>query len=188
MSGIYLLGLMAIWLFVGWILYKFWRATKSPIKDLSKTAYYIFGMVLFAIWFGSGFWPFAGKKMYYDAQVMAMCEKDGGVTVYETVELPAEKFDKWGNVNLTGEEYTKQSEEYFSTASEILIREDDPKIIRFTLAITRKTDKKILGKAIRYGRSGGDLPGFWHPSSYGCPPRKESIGRLESSVFKKGAK
>ncbi|MES9830212.1 MAG: hypothetical protein ABW201_18280 [Candidatus Thiodiazotropha sp.] len=187
MSGIYLLGLFAIWLFVGWLIYRFWR-NAIVIRDFNKIAHYALGGVLLIVWFGSGFWPFAGKKMYYDAKVREMCAEDGGITVFETVELPVDKFDKYGNVNLTSEKLTKPSVNYFSEISEKAIRENDPTIIQYTLRIIRKSDNKVLGKAIRYGRGGGDLPGFWHPSSYGCPPIMESIGRLESSVFKKGEK
>lgn len=32
-----------------------------------------------------------GAKAYYDRQVRELCAKDGGVRVYETVTLPAEK-------------------------------------------------------------------------------------------------
>ncbi|MCG7894401.1 MAG: hypothetical protein JAZ12_08090 [Candidatus Thiodiazotropha taylori] len=185
MSGLFLLGLFALWLFAGWVLYRFWRYM-SPASDRKMFFYKIIGIILFSFWFGIGFWYSVGKKLYYDAQVRYMCEKDGGVVVYETVELSADKFDKYGNLNLTSEEFTKPSVGYYSTIDEVYIKKSDPTILKFTLKIYRKKDKKVLGKAIRYGRGGGDLPGFWHPSSYGCPPVMESIGRLESLVFKKG--
>jgi hypothetical protein len=45
MSGFYLLGLIAIWLFVGWLIYRFWRNT-TVIRDLNKVVYYVLGGVL----------------------------------------------------------------------------------------------------------------------------------------------
>ncbi|MCU7937670.1 MAG: hypothetical protein KZQ99_22945 [Candidatus Thiodiazotropha sp. (ex Dulcina madagascariensis)] len=185
MSGFYLLGLIAIWLFVGWLIYRFWRYV-TPTSKSKKLLYYVFGGVLFLIWFGSAFWPFAGKKMYYDAQVREMCAKDGGIKIYETVELSAERFGQNGGLNIKSEEYAKSTDEYYFSMNESILRNKNPKLTRFTTKIIRRSDQKILGEAVRYGRAGGDLPGFWHSSSYGCPPIMESTGKLTSSVFKKG--
>jgi hypothetical protein len=44
-----------------WLIYRFWR-NLTVIRDLNKVAYYTLGGVLLLVWFGSGFWPFAGKK------------------------------------------------------------------------------------------------------------------------------
>lgn len=49
-----------------------------------------------------------GVKAHYDRQVREMCAKDGGVRVYETVRLPADKFDKWGNVGIHEKGYAKR--------------------------------------------------------------------------------
>src|SRR5690606_13157165 len=38
-------------------------------------------------------------KAYFDNQVQQLCAIDGGVYVYQTVELPTEKFSQWGRVN-----------------------------------------------------------------------------------------
>lgn len=38
-----------------------------------------------------------------------------------------------------------------------------------TIAIYRRADGKLLGEATAYGRSGGDLFAFPHPSSKTCP-------------------
>jgi hypothetical protein len=156
------------------------------ILNLFEAPHYVLGGVLLLVWFGSGFWPFAGKKMYYDAQVRAMCEKDGGITVLETVILPSDRFDKYGNVDINHEEYVKSTDDYYLSMKEYTLREHNPKLTILITQIIRNRDKKIIGQAIRYGRAGGDLPGFWHSSSYGCPPISESTGKLTSSVFKEG--
>ncbi|MCU7837982.1 MAG: hypothetical protein KZQ94_01235 [Candidatus Thiodiazotropha sp. (ex Troendleina suluensis)] len=175
MSGLYLLGLIAIWLFVGWLIYRFWRSA-TVIKDFNKIVHYALGGVLFLVWFASGFWPFAGKKIYYDTQVMEMCEKDGGVTVYETVELPVEMFNRWDQPNFyhptkgenaLGPEYAfKQNIHYYR---------HKPTVMRFNSEVVRHSDDKLLGRSIVYKRSGGDLSGFWHPSSYICPERAGEV-------------
>jgi hypothetical protein len=132
------------------------------------------GVVLLSAWFAAGFWPFAGKKMYYDAQVREMCEKDGGITVYETVELPNDKFNRWGQINFfepekgenaLGGKYTyKSSTEHIKHGNHFELS-----IYRHHTMVYRNYDKKLLGEQISYARRGGDLPGFWHPSSYSCP-------------------
>src|SRR5690606_16094508 len=38
-------------------------------------------------------------KAHFDNQVQQLCAIDGGVNVYQTVELPTEKFSQWGRVN-----------------------------------------------------------------------------------------
>lgn len=59
-----------------------------------------------------------GVKAYYDRQVREMCAKDGGVRVHETVRLPVERFDKWGNVGICNKQYAKPSDEYYFDAED----------------------------------------------------------------------
>ena len=170
MSGFYLLALVAIWLFAGKVIYRIWRRWK-PV-DLKRKIFHItIGVVLFSLWLGGVFWEVAGKKMYWDAKVRELCAKDGGVKVYETVTLPAEMFDKWGMANFyrptqgenaLGTDYLFKNETSF-------IRNDNPKIWRDQYQLVRRKDGKLLGEAVSYSRQGGDLPGPWHASSFGCP-------------------
>jgi hypothetical protein len=106
-----------------------------------------------------------------DEQVRELCAKDGGIKVYETVRLPAEKFDKWGMVTFydpskgdkaLGEDYIfRQDIHYY--------RKGNPEMSRRRYQVLRMSDWKVLGEAIVYGRGGGDLPGPWHESSFHCP-------------------
>jgi len=41
---------------------------------------------------------FEGRKAYWDYQVRGMCEKDGGVSIYEKVAVTRSQFQKWGGV------------------------------------------------------------------------------------------
>lgn len=111
------------------------------------------------------------SKSDLDDEVRRLCAIDGGVKVYETVELPPEKFNQWGQVNFykptqgenaLGPDYIyKGSLEYY--------RKGNPAMVRWHFSIHRKSDGKLLGEAISYGRGGGDLPGPWEPSSFDCP-------------------
>jgi hypothetical protein len=126
-----------------------------------------------------------GVKAHYDQQVRGMCAKDGGVRVYETVKLPTERFDKWGNVGIHEKGYAKPTDEYYYESEVQYYREGNPTLLRSRSWVVRRSDGKVLGEAISYGRSGGDLPGPWHGSSFHCPPIADAEGKIESSIFLK---
>lgn len=130
-------------------------------------------------------WLAVGEKWKADRQVRELCAKDGGVRVYETVTLPAERFDEWGNVGIPERSRAKLTDEYYYESEIHYYREVSPKLLRSRSWVVRRSDRKILGEAISYGRSGGDLPGPWHGSSFHCPPIAEAEGKLESSIFLK---
>ncbi len=186
MSGFYLLALFALWLFVGWIIYHFWKS-RRPENFFQKLVHITIGILLSSAWFGGAFWEVTGKKMYWDAKVRELCAKDGGIKVYETVVLPEDQVDKWGRVlfyqptekeNALGKEYLFKSETE-------LLRNDDPKVRRFQYQIYRRNDKKLLGMAVSYYRIGGDLPGFWHSSSFGCPQNAGDASLVRKVFVKK---
>jgi hypothetical protein len=128
----------------------------------------------------------ACEKARLDQQVKELCAKDGGIKVYETVKLPAEKFDQRGQVN-----FFKPTQGENALGSDYLFKEDihyfqkgNPSMLRWHYKIIRRADGKLLGEAISYGRGGGDLPGPWEPSNFHCPPNSEaSEGRLLLSIF-----
>jgi hypothetical protein len=125
------------------------------------------------------------EKDRLDAQVRELCAKDGGVKVYETVKLPAEKFDKWGNIGVPNKKYAKSSDEYYFETEIQYYREGNPSLERARTMIVRRSDGKVLGESIRYGRGGGDMPGPWHESSFDCPQIANAEGKLETSIFLK---
>lgn len=127
-----------------------------------------------------------GVKARYDRQVQQLCAKDGGVRVYETVRLPAERFDKWGNLGIHDKEYAKPTDEYYYESEVHYYRRGNPTLLRSRSQVVRRSDGKVLGEAISYGRGGGDLPGPWHGSSFHCPPIADAEGKIESSIFLKG--
>lgn len=127
-----------------------------------------------------------GMKWWYDRQVSELCAKDGGVRVYETVRLPRERFDKWGNVGIHEKGYAKPADEYYYESVIHYYREGNPTLLRSRSWVVRRSDNKVLGEAISYGRSGGDVPGPGHGSSFHCPPIADAEGKIESSIFLKG--
>lgn len=133
------------------------------------------------------------SKSELDAEVKRLCAVDGGIKVYETVNLPPDKFDQWGKINFyrptrnedaAGSDYTfRESVQYYrrgdadaGTGQSVMTRRQ--------YQLFRKADGKLLGETVLYGRRGGDMPGPWHPSSYSCPdPSQAGDVALLSRIF-----
>jgi hypothetical protein len=108
--------------------------------------------------------------------------KDGGKKIYETVMLPADKFDKAGFVRLPSKEQAKADDEFFLVREVLYLKEGNPELFRTHYRIVRRRDAKTLGESVHYIRRGGDFPGPWHPSSLACP-EIGSQPALELDVF-----
>ena len=185
MSGLYLLTLIAIWLFLGWVIYRLCRLWQ-PSGLFEKSLNIGVGVLLFSVWFGGPFWQVTGKKMYWDAKVREMCAQDGGRKIYETVNLPEDQFDKWGMVKFYHPSKNEQAlgHNYKVYWKEIYLRKNNPTIIRTQFSIFRHADDKMIGELIYYIRRGGDLPGFWHESSFSCPNNSGTNDFLKSIFVK----
>jgi hypothetical protein len=124
------------------------------------------------------------SKAELDAEVKRLCAIDGGVKVYETVKLPADKFNQWGQINFYRPTQGENAlgPEYIYTSEDDYYIKGNPAMIRYRHQVIRRSDDKVLGEAISYGRGGGDLPGPWEPSNFHCPPTSESS---EIALFKK---
>lgn len=155
-----------------------WRRSKTQLqKGLVLTASIA---ILFAPMLVSNV-----VKWWYDRQVEAMCAKDGGVKVYETVRLPAERFDKFNAVSVPLKENRKSGDEYYYEWDIQYYRQGNPELWRNRFQLIRAADGKVLGEAIGYSRRGGDVPGPWHDSSFGCPDDGD-ISFLKTHVFMGG--
>jgi len=112
-----------------------------------------------------------GETWMLDRQVRELCEKDGGVKVYETVMLPAEKFNKYGQINfyhpIDGE--NALGSEFIFKENSFYYKRGNPALIRHHYQVLQGANGKLLGETVSYGRGGGGLPGPWHPSSFTCP-------------------
>lgn len=138
------------------------------------------GVILIASWL-----LLAGcEKARLDEQVRELCAKDGGIKVYETVTLPRERFDKYGEVPIPEKRLAKPSAEYFYVWDIHNIKSGSPSLKRNHFKLFRRSDEKLMGEGIGYVRSGGDLPGPWHESAFHCPdPSDYSIKFVAQRVF-----
>lgn len=113
------------------------------------------------------------RKAYYDWQVRRMCEKDGGVTVYERITVSpveASRLPRAGGfLGAAPEALAKDTEPAFSRIRRVQLREGNLSIVRYETEVIRRSDRRIVGRAVTYTRAGGDFPTFAHPSSFSCP-------------------
>ena len=124
----------------------------------------------------------ACEKDRLDAQVKELCAKDGGIKVYETVKLPPEKFDKYGAVKIPSKQDAKPEDQYYYKSSMHHYKSGNPEMWQLHFTVYRNIDNKLLGEAISYARRGGDMPGPWHASSFGCPENAD-ISDLKKHIF-----
>ncbi len=124
------------------------------------------------------------EKDRLDAQVRELCAKDGGITVYETVKLPAERFDQYGQIRIPSKQDAKPGDEYYYESSTFYLISGNPAMWQSRYRVYRKIDNntKLIGESISYARRGGDVPGPWHESSFGCPDGAD-ITDLKKQVF-----
>jgi hypothetical protein len=118
------------------------------------------------------------SKYALDAEVKRLCDIDGGIKVYETVSLPPEKFDKrWKFINFYKPTQGENAlgPEYLFKRDRHYYRKGNPEMSRVHYQIFRRSDGKLLGETIVYGRGGGDMfYGISHGSSFRCPPHGEA--------------
>lgn len=140
--------------------------------------------VLFCLWLGIPTF----NKWRADKLVDELCAKDGGVKVYETVILPKERFNEWGQFFVPGKSVMKPSDEFYRAWEITNIQGSYEStnigtlsIIKSHFLLYRSKDVKLLGESISYGRRGGDPIGPWHPSSYICPVYMDN--ELSKQIF-----
>ncbi|MDP1735626.1 MAG: hypothetical protein Q8L44_14800 [Sulfuritalea sp.] len=186
MSGLWLLFVLVVWGGVSWLL---WQPARAYLADGAAPRLLRITVIALAasLWLGVSFWYGGGRKIYYDAEVNRLCAIDGGAKVYETVMLPANEYEKLVQKNwvLPDTKRAQPIDKYFVGSDTQYYRASDPQVARTITRVIRRSDGKVLGEYVRYGRGGGDIPGPWHGSSYLCPNPTTSSG-FETKIFIKG--
>lgn len=177
MSALYVLVLALLWLGVGVLTRRLWSTYFMPERGISRRVRIFGGWGLLMGWLFVPVYLLYGRTALLNAEVRELCAKDGGVKVFETVRLPAERFDKRGMLkayrltqgeNALGPDYIyKMESQYFRKGDS-----NDVAIWKTHTKVFRRSDGKLLGESVSYTRRGGDFPGPWHPSSYICPDLK----------------
>jgi hypothetical protein len=114
-------------------------------------------------------------KAYYDWQVRKLCEKDGGVTIYEYIRISPQIAALMGRVDghlSIGDEAVAPPDDaaFLRRSKESVIRDGDPSVKRIEQIVIRRSDGKVIARVVRYWRTGGDFPfTASHPSHFSCP-------------------
>jgi hypothetical protein len=176
-----MIGLFALAVLVAWVKLTqwFWRFWRIRRKEMIKTKIVFFDSVFtvgMLVWLSVFLWYTGGQRFYYDAKVKRLCAIGGGVKVYETVILPADKFDNWGEMNF----YAQGGEnalgpEYVYKNTHSYIRKGYPSIEKRHTQIYRRHDMRLIGEKITYSREGGGLPRPFGFSTYRCPEEDTSL-------------
>lgn len=120
------------------------------------------------------------EKARLDEEVRQLCAKDGGIKVYEMVELPKNEFNEFGQVSFyQAAPGSVLLNDYELIKNEHIYHPGNPRMWRTYFAIKRKNDEKILGESVGYTRFGDGFEGPFHPSSFSCPDQFGEVSLLQ---------
>ncbi len=103
--------------------------------------------------------------------------------MYETVKLPAEKFDQYGQVRVPAKWLAKPEDDYYYEGSTNYLIKGNPELLQLRTQVYRKSDNKLLGESVVYVRRGGGMPGPWHMPALRCP--LETDVDMKKQIFTK---
>ena len=114
---------------------------------------------------------FEGRKAY--------CKKDGGIKVYETVQLNKDEYslylNQFGKLSIPREDEASYDMQYVRSEKHEFIHLNNPIVRRYEFVIKRRSDNKILAERVSYSRVGGDFFALDSSSSFRCPEKIESL-------------
>ena len=126
------------------------------------------------------------RKAYFDRQVRKMCEKDGGVTVFERVVLDQAEYKRlggsYGQIPVPEERSASAMDPYVSNTTRKVLKEDSIRITRTDSLLKRRADGKVLARYVSYARVGGDFPSWAHPSSSMCDLPNDNVSQQVFTV------
>ena len=127
------------------------------------------------------------NKAYWDYRVKQMCEKDGGVEIFEHIDVTAEEFSKLPKlgkgIGFRSKKFAVPSDIIFSENRDLILHSHFPRVEYSEITIKQLTDKKIIARYITAARVGGDFPSLAHSSSYRCPS-SVALGFEIKKIFK----
>ena len=130
------------------------------------------------------------NKAFWDARVRYLCAHEGGVTVYETVDLSAPEYaDIATDINgipfIPFDSYRDTDDLlYRVSSSELTQKFGGIEIARRVGSIVRSTDDMTLSTNVSFSRRGGDFVTFGAPgSSFSCGDLNDGRPELEIQTF-----
>jgi hypothetical protein len=116
-----------------------------------------------------------GYHTYWESRVKEMCEKDGGVRIFEQVRVTREQARALPRVgdhlSVPPDWAAKPEHPVFIRERRLQIRDDDPPIGRNEQSIVRRIDQKVIGVAVSYTWTPVTYPYAFvaHPMKMSCP-------------------
>lgn len=136
------------------------------------------------------------ERWELDRKMEALCNKDGGIKVYETVTLPASEFSNIGQPlarfaqqaasieDSLGPDFRYVIQKEILVGAQANLESGRGRLERIHEVVYRRKDSRILGEYVWYARGGGDGFTFgFQPSSEYCPKPGSS---LINSIYVKG--
>lgn len=127
---------------------------------------------------------YEGRKAYWDYRVREMCAKDGGVKVFERIQLNAEDYrrlsGRLGEIPIQERRGATTNAEYVSDTERTWIHRNSPEVYRTEATIRAVAGSKSLARYVNYARVGGDFPTFSHPSAFSCD---QGYGSVSKQIF-----
>lgn len=143
---------------------------------------WIFALLVLFVHGCAGYVP--GRQAYWDAQVRQMCEKDGGVQIFEKLRISKSDLDHLGRVDgligVAPKNLAHPSAPAYSETIRTYLQEGNPRVRRVETKVVRRVDQAVVAKWVFYARSGGDFPtGLSEGSSYSCPDWPAIMSQLQ---------
>ena len=118
---------------------------------------------------------FGCEQARVDALMEELCQKDGGMKIYEKVVLPADQFRESG-IPKFFETWNRSSGSYYFRSDTERLKQSKPTLEKLTFSVIREIDKKLLAQYVVYLRIGGGF--VWVPGpdpSKSCPSDANDI-------------
>lgn len=135
-----------------------------------------------------GLWLSGCEKTKLDEEVRRLCAQDGGVKVFETIALHKNEYqrlqNRYGEFAIPFKDRTRQGDSFYYETETKYLKKGNPEMWRSEYRLVRRSDGKVLAVSVHYARRGGDMPGPWHESSFGCPDTKKGE-QMADLVFRK---
>lgn len=78
--------------------------------------------------------------------------------MYETVRLPASKFDQHEQIRIPHKKTVKPKDEFYYESSRNYLVRENPGRYQLHFKVYRTSGNELLGKSIAYAGRGGDMP------------------------------
>lgn len=134
-----------------------------------------------------------GRQADWDAKVRAMCEKDGGVRIFEKVPVSDADLTALGKADGAISVPIKEAAHPDAPVYAVLKRtrlggEGNVGIGRVESSITRRKDGVVVARWVAYSRSGGEPPvGLTDGTTFSCPDLKKITMDLQA-LFARGTR